>query len=56
MDIKKVIKQKKGIRLLELSVPVLGGKYAVDTFSSYKDGLCLDAANELFNILVKLQK
>ena len=55
-QIKKVLKQSGDLRLLELETPVYGGKYAVETSSIYKDGLCLEAAKEIYSILEKLTK
>ena len=54
MKIKKILKQFNSIQLVELTKPVYGGKYAVINGDHIKDGLCLDAASELYSILKKL--
>ena len=56
MQISKVLKKYKNIKLVKLQQPVLGGFYAVITFSGIKDGLSLEAANDLFNTLKSLQR
>ena len=56
MQISKVLKKYKNIELVKLQQPVLGGFYAVITFSGINDGLSLEAANNLFYILKKLQR
>lgn len=48
----KTIREKNGIHLVKLNVPVFGGYYAiVKNCITLEDGLCLDAAIEVFNIL-----
>lgn len=54
MKIKKVIKQHNFLQLVELTELVYGGKYAIINGDRVKDGLCLDAARDLFNTLKKL--
>lgn len=41
-------------KLIKLDKPVMGGSYAITQNDEIiKDGLCLDAANEIFNELTK---
>ena len=55
--ITKVIAQHGlGLSLVRLDKPVYGGYYAVINGDRMKDGLCLDAANEIFITLKKLSK
>jgi len=57
MIISKVLKKHKNTELVKLQEPVLGKYYAVvDTLGDNKTGLSLDAANNLFYILKKLQR
>lgn len=54
MKVKKVLKQFNFTQLVELVEPVYGGKYAVIKNDQVTDGLCLDAANDLYITLKKL--
>ena len=42
------------LSVVKLDKPVFGGQYAVINGDRMKDGLCLDAAIDLFNTLKKL--
>jgi len=53
----KVIKRHGSfIELVKLDKPVLGGSYAVISSGKITDGLCLDAARDLFATLKKLSR
>lgn len=55
--ITKVIAQHGlGLSLVRLDKPVYGGYYAVINGDRMKDGLCLDAAKEIFITLKRLSK
>ena len=46
------IKEKNGYHLIKLFIPVYGGYYAImKNCVTIQDGLCLDAALEIFNNL-----
>jgi hypothetical protein len=48
----KTIKEKNNYHLIRCSTPVCGGTYAVmKNGIVIKDGLCLDAAIEVFQVL-----
>jgi len=48
----RTIKEKNGYHLVKLVTPVFGGYYAiVKNCITIQDGLCLDAALEVFNNL-----
>jgi hypothetical protein len=51
----RTIEERNGYQLVRLSIPVYGGDYAVmKNGITIKDGLCLDAAIEVFNVLTKV--
>ena len=50
----KIIKQFGFVQLVKLNEPVFGGYYAVINCGNIKDGLSLDAANDLYYTLKKL--
>ena len=52
--IKISYKPSASIKLVKLRKPVMGGYYAITKNKEIvKDGLCLDAANEVFNEMTK---
>lgn len=49
----KTIKKIGKLELVKLDKPVYGGDYAIFNGDSFKTGLCLDAANEIYSKLKK---
>lgn len=50
----KTIEERDGFHLVKLFQPVCGGYYSIiKNGITIKDGLCLDAAYEMFNLLIK---
>ena len=52
----KILKSHGFLWLVKLDKPVMGGLYAVMNGGQITDGLCLDAANDLYKILLKLSR
>ena len=52
-----VIREEKGWQLVSLKNPVMGGMYAVYNAKDnrIKTGLCLEAAVEIFNTVVRAE-